>query len=207
VKWLVNIPEDYRYRVACLVKDLKVALEVVLGKVSRKDARTHISDLEWNEPHGVHPRYLLAGYWDHQRLESVAIHLENVGRYRVDVEKEGSYDGLVTTCDAFVVTPEGEKVILEFKTVGSDVWRRVITKGPLEHHVGRLRVYLESHDADYGILLYEFRDTLEWFPVLVQRDRGAAEAYIRRLRDAQMGTGGEGDEKSLRSEEGSEDST
>ena len=198
MKWLVNVPEDYRYRVACLVKDLKVALEIALGEVSRKDARIHISDLESEEGVNVHPRYLLAGYWDHQRLEAVASRLEEVDGYRVDVEKEGSYDGLVATCDAFVVTPDGERVILEFKTVGSEVWRKILSKGPLEHHVNRLRVYIEAHDADYGILLYEFRDTLEWFPFLVQRDREAAEAYVRKLRGnyAQVGTSGEGSQGS-----------
>jgi hypothetical protein len=197
VKWLVNVPEDYRYRVACLVKDLKVALELALSKVSRRDTRIHISDLEGEERANVHPRYLLAGYWDHQRLEDVASHLEEVDGYQVDVEKEGSYDGLVTTCDAFVVTPDGERVILEFKTVGSEVWKKILTNGPLEHHVNRLRVYIEAHEADYGVLLYEFRDTLEWFPFLVQRDREAAEAYVRKLREnrAQVGTSGEGNQE------------
>jgi hypothetical protein len=201
VKWLVNVPEDYRYRVACLVKDLKVALEIALSKVSRRDTRTHISDLEGEEGTNVHPRYLLAGYWDHQRLEAVASHLEEVDGYRVDVEKESSYDGLVATCDAFVITPDGERVVLEFKTVGSEVWRKILAKGPLEHHVNRLRVYLEAHDADYGILLYEFRDTLEWFPFLVQRDRESAEAYVRKLREnyAQVGTSGGGSQESSES--------
>jgi hypothetical protein len=177
-RWLVMTPPERRAVVARFMSDLSSAMESHLAELSRSDARTHISDLE-EAPHpSSHPRYLLDGFYSHQKLENVAKRLNG---YEVRTEVEGSYAGLVVTCDTLVKTPWGEKVVVEFKTSTSSNWKRVLNEGAFPHHVGRTRVYIEAFDADYGIIVYENRDTLEWIPVFVARDRQEADAYVQKL--------------------------
>jgi hypothetical protein len=153
-------------------------METHLAELSRSDARVHISDLE-EAPHpNAHPRYLLDGFYSHQKLENVAKRLSGYG---VQTEVEGSYAGLVVTCDVLLRTPWGEKVVVEFKTATSSNWKRVLSEGAFPQHVGRTRVYIEAFDADYGIIVYENRDTLEWIPVFVARNKQEADAYVQKL--------------------------
>lgn len=177
-RWLVMTPPERRTVVARLLSDLTSAMETHLAELSRSDARVHISDLE-EAPHpNAHPRYLLDGFYSHQKLENVAKRLSGYG---VQTEVEGSYAGLVVTCDVLLRTPWGEKVVVEFKTATSSNWKRVLSEGAFPQHVGRTRVYIEAFDADYGIIVYENRDTLEWIPVFVARNKQEADAYVQKL--------------------------
>jgi hypothetical protein len=176
-RWLASIPQERRLSVARLMTDLESAIERHLEAVKRHDPRLHISDLEAQE-NSPDPRFLLDGLYSHVRLERTAHFLTG---YAVATEVEGRYGDLVVTADTLLETPWGERVILEFKTAGSSTWQRVFEKGPIPHHRSRLLVYLEAFDAHYGIIVYENRDTLEWYPVLVERSPEEAEAYVRKL--------------------------
>jgi hypothetical protein len=198
-RWLVMTPPERRTVVARFMSDLASAMESHLAELSRSDARLHISDLEETPHPNAHPRYLLDGFYSHQKLENVAKRLRG---YDVQTEVEGSYAGLVVTCDALVGTPWGEKVVVEFKTSTSSNWKRVLDEGAFPQHVGRTRVYIEAFDADYGIIVYENRDTLEWIPVFVARNKQEADAYVQKLVSRR-----EVREEEAESEEGSKNPT
>lgn len=82
----------------------------------------------------------------------------------------GSYP-VYYTPDAIVVVG-GEERVVELKSVGTEMWKRVRAHGPLRKHVTRTKLYMiwGQKDRVPGYIIYENRDTLDVqvYPIVVE---------------------------------------
>lgn len=82
---------------------------------------------------------------------------------------EDRFSGVTITYNKDFLPVKGQKVVADLKSIGSKSWKNQLIdkKGPYKEHLVQLTIYIHILNCDYGILMYENKDTQEllWYKV------------------------------------------
>lgn len=127
---------------------------------------------------------MMTGSASHDRIQQA---LEKVGVVK-EVEKEMLWDDPPIRGFAdLILEIDGEKVVGEIKTTGSDAFNyRQASNKPAIYHLYQILIYMMIEEVDKGVLLYEDRGTLQVLPILIKmnpRTRKILEDALQWMRD------------------------
>jgi len=183
-RWLINCPERRRVELLRLWAAILEAL--VKATPRRDDPRLHVTDLLMEtEGKPLSPevaRLLCDGVWKHAKWAEIMQHTGLV----IAHEKEIASDGVIGTPDYLL--QQTARMVFDVKSVGEGNFKRVREGIALPHHRDQLVSYLGMDPAEFGVLLYEDRDTLDLALCCVERDPERAQ----KIRERRAGHGPEG---------------
>ena len=120
------------------------------------------------------PEKCRCGYTDFEYIESLVSAPElNIKGHadlllNCDNLKEERFKGVRISYNKDFLPTGGSRVVGDMKTIGSNPWiRQLVKKGPHKDYMIQLTIYVHILKADYGMIMYENKDTSEmkWFHV------------------------------------------
>lgn len=120
------------------------------------------------------PEKCLCGCRDFEYIETPVISEELNIQGRADLVlncdniKEERFKGVPITYNRDFLPINGSRVVGDMKTIGSKPWvNQLQRKGPHKDYLIQLTLYVHILDCDYGIIMYENKDTSEmkWYQV------------------------------------------
>lgn len=111
---------------------------------------------------------MATGVTSHERIQSA---LEKAGVVVSLEEKAVLEDPPVFGYIDLILEIDGEKVVGEIKTTGTDIWRyRASTGKPAVYHMYQILLYMHITKLDHGFLMYEDRDTFQICTIEIKMD-------------------------------------
>jgi hypothetical protein len=137
------------------VSDLAVGIPVADGGKCKRQLWLQLQGAEKRQAHAGEMLMWAAGH----RLQEAATQWleEGLGGWRIHmVERPVRLGNIVGRYDALLLGPDGERVVVDFKTARGRSFDYL--DGPKPAHEMQVRAYCMAVEADYGMLLYMDRE-------------------------------------------------